>query len=1033
MTTAEKIQEQQAEEQALTGYVPAIFIGLGGSGTTIVSSLRTKLRATHGKDAAWGSLIDQVYQFFAVDTMDLTPEARGLRDDNYFRFGGFHGGRQADFFWKNPPYSHGFRQWWYPGHRPGFLWPGAGQVRINGRLALLHNLLSGERKFVNVVMDACERVRNVLLEQVPHENPFVNIYIFSSVCGGTGAGLFIDLAYAVRDALEGVQPRIHAYLLLPEVLELVVPQNRHEQLRANAAGALRELDFWQNPNRGIDYSFSLGDRQIGPRPGPAFNLVHLIDRTNEKNRVITDFDLIHRLVADTVYYDAIESRASWRTQSPRHNTFQTFETTPTVADPESGRPRPWSYGSATMVVMRFPLERIARHIATIWMGKIIREHIWKEEESEAEKTKDDLVRRAGWAEAALQQSLDEELKKRQATQIPTTYKTNIGRSSKDKLSQQYETTKRLVEARRGSWRRFLYGEEGKGGERERRADAFVQLVREQVKEALDGKNTRRFGTVLQFLERLENRLRGATQASEAQPESKTLASDIEERKREVQDLEANLERRYEEARAAGMFTYKARRNDLVKAFYDLFERSKTLALRLAVKDIYERALGGVTALREKLKAIRKDALHPIQNLAEGTPSSTTGAADRLADEPVGIVLEVLYNESVKQRQGESVTWAEAQERELAVGDKGEPSVLYSDVVGRVVGLACANGKAVLGLQLDEAEKELIVPDQGESAAQRYYECLLETTVPLIRNHIAEEVPSLWTALEQEAQLRGLGGRVVDHVSHRLQDLFAGADPWWHPDEQRFTPFKNRVDRICLACYSLGPYRTFRQKYSAFDLDQILQSALGRSTRVDTREDPYALRIVAYKYGATLSSLASVPSYERCFDAFTAGVRESLRDNRPLSGAVPCYVDRRYEGLRREDRDWKVPPLLQPAEEPLKVLFCVAETDEYGFIKRSGERSYTIDDGLGNRITRRGRDVAQEALRENANAMRNIRQKISSNWNDKLTRDDQMDRLVAIRDRLAKWASRAEPERLKPVLQADIAAIQNKIEAQDYGF
>jgi eukaryotic-like serine/threonine-protein kinase len=101
------------------------------------------------------------------------------------------------------------------------------------------------------------------------------VYLVASLAGGTGGGMFLDVAYTIRQRLKLLgytQPEIHGYLLLP-------PDNTYEQLsplqRANVYAALTELHHYTRPDTTYRSHF---DDRLAPIQdnAPPFNVIHLL-------------------------------------------------------------------------------------------------------------------------------------------------------------------------------------------------------------------------------------------------------------------------------------------------------------------------------------------------------------------------------------------------------------------------------------------------------------------------------------------------------------------------------------------------------------------------------------------------------------------------------------------------------------------------------------------------------------------------------------------------------------------------------------
>src|SRR3954465_1800828 len=108
----------------------------------------------------------------------------------------------------------------------------ASQLRVLGRLGFFLN--------DEVIEVAIRRQLNKLGSEVDPSSlsEEKRVILVSSVAGGTGAGMLIDMAYIVRR--QAIRPRVWAYLLLPEVFEDVDSGGRIFQ---NAYACLKELAY----------------------------------------------------------------------------------------------------------------------------------------------------------------------------------------------------------------------------------------------------------------------------------------------------------------------------------------------------------------------------------------------------------------------------------------------------------------------------------------------------------------------------------------------------------------------------------------------------------------------------------------------------------------------------------------------------------------------------------------------------------------------------------------------------------------------
>jgi len=131
----------------------------------------------------------------------------------------------------------------------GLIHLGARQIRALGRLALYYSFPEVWRKIkdkldiINQIAPATQAVRAGY--NVPIDTSSRQVFIVSSICGGTGAGCFLDIAARIR-AEKRTGLKIIGVLVLPSAFERELPSRRQvERTQANAYAAIKELDaFW---------------------------------------------------------------------------------------------------------------------------------------------------------------------------------------------------------------------------------------------------------------------------------------------------------------------------------------------------------------------------------------------------------------------------------------------------------------------------------------------------------------------------------------------------------------------------------------------------------------------------------------------------------------------------------------------------------------------------------------------------------------------------------------------------------------------
>lgn len=170
---------------------------------------------------------------------------------------------------------------------------GAGQVRTNGRFAFTINYA-----------DICRKVETVLaqitnahiINNDKYELLGVNteIHMVFSVCGGTGCGTFVNMAYLFRE--KAPQSKLTGYAVLPDVFK----QMSHAgmaKVASNAFGAIEDLDYLMHMgigSRPIKLDYLKDSYEIKDRP---FNSVIFVDNKNDRGDTYTHVDELAEMIS----------------------------------------------------------------------------------------------------------------------------------------------------------------------------------------------------------------------------------------------------------------------------------------------------------------------------------------------------------------------------------------------------------------------------------------------------------------------------------------------------------------------------------------------------------------------------------------------------------------------------------------------------------------------------------------------------------------------------------------------------------------
>lgn len=177
---------------------------------------------------------------------------------------------------------------------------GAGQVRTNGRLALINNMKNVKTAIENVYgrIGNNNIVDNPLYELAPGNT--VDVHIVFSVSGGTGCGTFIDLAYFLKSLYtKGTREiNIFGYGVLPNVFhEMNRNGNAMANTRPNALGAIQDLDYLMHIDRtGQKINFDWLISEYEAKDGP-FDIFYFIDNKNDNNIIYNHVDSLSEMIS----------------------------------------------------------------------------------------------------------------------------------------------------------------------------------------------------------------------------------------------------------------------------------------------------------------------------------------------------------------------------------------------------------------------------------------------------------------------------------------------------------------------------------------------------------------------------------------------------------------------------------------------------------------------------------------------------------------------------------------------------------------
>jgi Tubulin like len=279
---------------------PTIIIGVGGSGGDVLLRIRKRFFEKYGplshfpivsylwldtdateKDVGAGIFTEHIAFAPSEKLMTTIPDTTRITNDLN-------------------QYPH-VKRWFYPGlTKLKTMTEGAGQIRAYSRLGFFEHYT----QIRNAIINAGSVVRNIeniktVRERHHLETNIANLQVFIvfSLAGGTGSGMFLDLAFLVKDIFRGTALTTIGCLLMPGLFN-----PNEDRVFANGYAALKELEYYSYEN---DFDVEWPGEPLRSIPGPPFSYTYLIDRTNHASNNV-DFatrEIIFNMVAENIFKD----------------------------------------------------------------------------------------------------------------------------------------------------------------------------------------------------------------------------------------------------------------------------------------------------------------------------------------------------------------------------------------------------------------------------------------------------------------------------------------------------------------------------------------------------------------------------------------------------------------------------------------------------------------------------------------------------------------------------------------------------------
>ena len=276
---------------------PTIIMGLGGTGQRIILEVRRRIIQEYGA-------LDKIpiVGFLVIDTDPEKPIIPGIDDDTLKKIQLtpseiYHAKVTGTHKLKEELHSYPHLSEWVDKSvlERGDITVGAKGIRAIGRLAYYLNFV-GIKKAFNAIYSQVTDQPNLRYMADTHNMqvaPGVNVFMVSSICGGTGSGMFLDLAFTVKDILAGSEHLRIGYMVLPGVFGT-------DMAKATGYAALRELNHYS-----MDHDFEANwENESKPRiiQPPPFDFCYIVNNGNN-NVNFSQKEHLFEMIAHNIFLE----------------------------------------------------------------------------------------------------------------------------------------------------------------------------------------------------------------------------------------------------------------------------------------------------------------------------------------------------------------------------------------------------------------------------------------------------------------------------------------------------------------------------------------------------------------------------------------------------------------------------------------------------------------------------------------------------------------------------------------------------------
>ena len=353
-------EDNQVQARNTIRFCPSLYVFLGSSPAQIGWRLK-KLQVE-----AYGDL--PIFQHLWIDTdTTIPPEIEPwLRNSNVKRTN--MGNVNPRLILENINNFPSIKAWWPEKYNdvPNSLGPGAAQVRSLGRMGLFGSFtrnIGDNLPIRESLQNAAQRVlgiskaqavTNMLHPDMDYELDLdqVRVYVVNSVCGGTGSGIALDVAYLLREFFSRLTQNytIIGVQLLPPIFEKAIglmDLRQKDKIKSNGYSFLQDLDYLTEM-RQWTVSYPTMETDI---TAPPFDMVYVIDLANKSGQFFDQAMDVYKMTSQALFLLSVSPMSGAQVSSLANTSVQ---------DPRFQGKIPYlsSFASASLV---YPKDRLLQY------------------------------------------------------------------------------------------------------------------------------------------------------------------------------------------------------------------------------------------------------------------------------------------------------------------------------------------------------------------------------------------------------------------------------------------------------------------------------------------------------------------------------------------------------------------------------------------------------------------------------------------------------------------------------------------------